>query len=68
MLPHVGSPAEVLRGMHRRGGGSGLPVREDFLTIRTYSQISVESSPSPEVFKQSVQPRDARLDASCQSC
>lgn len=48
MLSHVGSPAEVPRGVHRRGGGSGLPVREDFLTIRTYSQISVESSPSPE--------------------
>lgn len=53
-LPHVGSPADDSGGVHSPGVGSGLPVREDILITRTFSQLMVESSPSPEVFKQSL--------------
>lgn len=53
-LPHVGSPAYASGGVYSPGGGSGLPVGEDILITRTFSQLMVESSLSPEVFKQSL--------------
>lgn len=53
-LPHVGSPAYASGVVHSPGGGSGLPVGEDILITRTFSQLTVESSLSPEVFKQSL--------------
>lgn len=53
-LPHVGSPADASGGVHSPGGGSGLPVGEDILITRNFSQLTVERSLSPEVFKQSL--------------
>lgn len=40
MLPYLGSPAGAPRGVcGAEEAGAGLPLREDFLMIRTYSQI-----------------------------
>ena len=50
-LLYVWGPADAPGGVHNLGRGSGLPVREDFLIIRTFFQRKLESSPSPEVFK-----------------
>lgn len=44
----LGLPLEARMGVYR-GGGPGLPVREDFLIMRTFSQGKV-----PEVFKWSL--------------
>lgn len=55
----LGFPLEAPMDVHR-GGGPRLPVREDFLIIRTFSQGKVESSPLLEVFKRSLYNHKAR--------